>query len=273
MGNPVIATPVLSDAAVLTASSAPATLPVTNLQTQPPSEAWRGLDTAASFIEADLGAAQPVNLVALLHTNLGSAGTWRIRAAASQAALTAAPVYDSTVIAAWPTSGLETWPLVNAVLWLGSSPQTLRWWRIDLADAANPDGFLSAGRLFIADAWQPSRNLAYGWSIRWIDPSEVTRSLGGQAFPVARTPWRVFTFSLPIVATSQQAAEDELYGNAFELGRLRGISGDVFAIRDPDNTDQLQRQGMHALMTDLRPIVNDAFNLFTTRFAFEELLP
>lgn len=273
MGNPVIATPALSDAATLTASSAPATLPVSNLQGEQPGVVWRALDPAASWVEVDLGAASAINLVALLHHNLGSAATWRIRAAATQGDLTAAPGYDSTAITAWPTAGLEDWGTVNSVLWLAAAPQSFRWWRIDLADAANPAGFLEAGRLYIADAWQPSRNLEYGWSTAWQDPSEFALALGGQEYAVERRRRRLIQFTIPIVAESQAAAEAEAYGKAFELQRLRGLSGDVLAIRDPDNAAQLQRQTIYGRMAELRPIVNTAFNIFTTRFAFREMLP
>ncbi len=274
MGNPVIATPEIGDAAVLTASSAPEGLPVGNLQTRQPGQVWRAQDPAASWVEADLGSAATLNLVALLHHNLTGAGTWRIRAAATQANLTAAPGYESGVVTAWPTTGLDDWETVNSILWLGDAgAQTFRWWRVDLADAANPAGFLEAGRLYLANAWQPSRNLDYGWSTAWLDPTELNLALGGQEYDIGRRRRREITFAIPIVANSQAEAEAEAYDQPFEIQRRRGRSGDVLAIRDPDNADQLQRQTIYGRMAELRPIVNTAFKSFTTRFAFRETLP
>lgn len=185
--------------------------------------------------------------------------------------------YDSGSMLAWASNDSEGWDTRSSILWLGGSAglgaQVFRYWRVDTADPANPAGYIEAGRLYLSNAWQPSRNLEYGWSTAWLDPTEITAALGGQEYDIGRRRRRQITFSVPIVANSQAEAEAEAYSKAFELQRLRGLSGDVLGIRDPDNFDQLQRQMVYGRFAELRPIVNSAFKTFTTRFAFREMLP
>ena len=68
MGNLILATPILSDAATITAGTETAAGPVTNLQKMQPTDLWEAATTAA-YCEIDLGAVTAFNLVALLATN------------------------------------------------------------------------------------------------------------------------------------------------------------------------------------------------------------
>ena len=264
MGRIVIAEPSLSDAAVLRSVAGADALPVGNLQAQQPSDVWRTTAVAGDAIEADLGAAADVNLVALLYTNAGSAATWRIRAAAAQPDLVAAPGYDSGTLPVWPTTGLETWAFVHGIRWLSAAAQTFRWWRVDFADLNNPAGYLQAGRLFITKAWQPTRNRRRGLSIAFEDLSPRERARGGQVYPLALPRRRVLQFVLHFLE------EQEMFDNAFEIDRLRGRSGDLLVIPDPDKPDQIQRQAVYGLQAELPPIVDPAFNVFEKPYVIEE---
>lgn len=270
--NIVIATPVLSDAAVLTAGSEAADMPAANLLTQQPIDVWRATDLANAYLVADLGAAAAINLVALLYTNASSAAQWRVRAAASEADLTAAPGYDSGLVDMWPHAGLETWDWTHAFRWLGVAgatpgPQTFRWWRIDVADPGNAAGYVQAGRLYLAAAWQPTRNLLYGWSVGFIDFSAKVRAAGGQILPGSRPLHRVARFAL------RCDSESEMYDNAFEIDRRRGTSGDVLVLRDPATPSRLMKQSVYGTLSSLEPIVNARFNVFEKPYEIEEMIP
>jgi len=166
----------------------------------------------------------------------------------------------------WPTTGLETWPFIHALRWLGASPQTRRWWRIDATDPTNPGGFFQAGRLYLANAWQPTRNLQYGWSLGWETNEAAARARGGALYPESGAAWRVIDFELGF------ADEAEMYANAFALQRRRATSRDVLAIRDPDALARLQDQTVYGLMEELPPIVQRRFKDFRTRFRITEQL-
>lgn len=261
-----IATPRLSDAATLTSGGTiAASLPLANLQAMQPGKVCRFTDLSGMHIVADLGAAQEVNQVWLGYTNATSAATWRVRGATSEANLTASPGYDSGSADIWPVSGLDDWDTVNGLRWL-STAQTYRWWRIDIADAANPDGYFDIGRLYIAKAWQAG-GIQFGWSLGWLDDSEIERARGGQMHPVERPRRRELSFTL------HGKSEAQMYGDAFAIQRLRGRSRDVLVVRDPMQTTWLQHQTLYGLMTELRPIVNSTYKVFRQPYRVEELIP
>lgn len=96
MGKTLVAAPLLPISAI-TANHAAAGYPVTNLR----SPQVRGGDRAHSGnlglwrVDADLGAVIPWNLLGLIYTNATEQAGIRWRAAATQAALDTAPVYDT----------------------------------------------------------------------------------------------------------------------------------------------------------------------------------
>lgn len=269
--NVLIASPALSDAALLSAAIDVSSMPPSNLLTMQPYEVWRTLTPAAASLVFDLQSAQTINLVALLFTNASATATWRIRGATSEANLTAAPGYDSGALTIWPVgvpgAGLSIRRTVDAIKFLaaagGPGAQTFRWWRIDIADAANPSGWFQAGRVYIAAANQPQRNLAYGWGIRPVAPALRRRSAGGQLHVVSGARGgRVLRFEL------RWMTEAEAMGWLFDLAQQRGSSRDVLAIRDPDRPELFAVQAVYGLMGEpdetrhiAHPIYGRAFEI------------
>src|SRR5690606_12075449 len=95
MGNIVIATPVLSDAATITTPDTVASsLPLANLQDYRPSRVARWIDTAATLV-VDLGANYAITTAALLGISGTETITGRLRLAANEGDLTAAPLLDT----------------------------------------------------------------------------------------------------------------------------------------------------------------------------------
>lgn len=277
MQNMILATPILSDAAVLTTSTAPATLPAANLQKMKIGQLWRSLDASAAFVVADLGTAKAINLIALLGHSGSSRSYARIRAAATEADLTAAPAYDSGDMpfrshqagfdATWASGvtdeeegALET---NHFMKWFGQSVQTYRWWRVDIVDPNSV--YLDVGRLYISKAWQPETNYNYGASEGRIDPSRQGRTAGGQVQSVERPSYRFTEFTL------SYASKDEMYKSAFDIERLRGTTRDVLLIPDPEDTAHLQRRILYGTMKGLQPIINSNFSIYDKSYRIEEI--
>lgn len=269
----VIATPKLSDAGTITAGSEAAAMPASNLLRQQPGDRWRAEDLSSAWLQLDLGSATAINLIWLGYTNASSAATWRIRAASTEAGLTGgSPGYDSGALDHWPTTGLDDWlstypGFTHAYKWLGTSAQTFRYWRIDISDSANADGYYQAGRLYLANAWQPTRNIAYGWNVGWADPSDTVRAASGAGFSNRLRRYRELRFSLPFLS------EDEMYSNAAAIDRLRGASGDMLVIPKPETPARFMDQAIYGLSRDLRPIVQARTSIFQKPYLIEELLP
>lgn len=277
----ILATPILSDAATVTGSPSAGSLPVTNLQVQDPKQVWRATDATAAYVEIDLGAAYAIDLIGLLSHNASYSASCRVRAATSQPNLTASPGYDSGLLparshqsgydAAWlagvsdPTYGALD--KNHFIKWLSSSPQTYRWWRLDINDPSSSGGYFDAGRLYISNAWQPATNIDYGIAEGIVDNSRKNRSRSGVMTSVELTKFRYAEFNLSF------ASETEMFDNAFEIERLRGRTKDILFMPDPTMTNNLQRRTIHGLMENLQPIVNANFALFQKSFRIEELVP
>lgn len=275
----IIATPEISNLATITAGSESGTMTATNLLTDQPSEVWRAPDLESAYVELDLLSSTAINLLWIGYTNCSPDATMRWRAAATQGDLTADPAYDSGAINVWPHAAIETdWDYMHGLHWLGASgAQTYRWWRLDLADPA-PRGpkqngaftaasYLQAGRIILAKAWQPPRNLRYGWGNGWLDPSPSQESAAGQTYSDELARKRRMTFTL------QAETEDELYENAFQIDRRFGASRGFLVSRDPSNARRLMDQTIYGRNTDVsEPIVNHNFKIYAKRYGLTELL-
>ncbi len=264
MGNIIIATPELSDAAVLTAGNAAAPMPVTNLQKMQPGLRWGTTNLTNIWLLIDLNSAQPINLIALLAHNASGGATWRIRAANVLGDVTASPAYDATTTM-WSSGALINYESRPSIRWLQNS-LSYRYWRIDISDPTNPDGVFRAGRLYLSQAWQPSRNLNYDWEMVFVDDSQRQVSLGGQVYIDRRGIRRRLHFTLP------NLPESEAFEKAFEIDRQRGASRDMLVAVDPDDLNHLHRQAVYGLAAEIGAVKNTAFNLYEKTYSVEELI-
>lgn len=258
MARILIATTEKSDAGTLTGGGSLAeSLPITNLQTQQPGEVARWLSLSGMSLVLDLLEAAAINLVALLAHNGTADATWQIRAAAAAGDLVSAPGYDSGVVSMWTAAGRppgyagEKLPSLHYL----AAAQTFRYWRIDMADAANPAGYFEAGRLVIDAAWAPARNLRHEWEIGHIDPSESERAARGHLWPGPDSNTaREWDFAI------RGLSEDDVFAGGYEIARKRGARKDVLAARNPELTTHLHRNTVYGLLSPpgkIRRIAHD----------------
>lgn len=266
MGNLVFATQDAMTGAAITAGPYAATGGPANLIRPEPSDALVLTDPAQAYAVVHMPAAPPVRLVAPLYVSGGRPTHWRYRAADTEAGLTAAPAVDSGSIAFASGAtglrhrggGLHAWALLDAAA-------AHAWWRVDLTGASAP---IVWGQLVLADPWQLARNIAYGWSMGLIDPSRKPRAVQGQVEPLNRSRYMGGEFSVDF------ASEAEMWGDGFDLDQVCGTTTPALVIRDPDLIgDTAQRQAIWGLFSELSPIANPVFDLYSKRWRIEELLP
>jgi hypothetical protein len=267
MAKPIIALPTLADGATITHNSEVATYEAENVQTMALSEKWRTTGDTAEYIDFDLGAAAAITVVAALGTNLTSAATWRIRGATSQGNLTSAPGYDSDPSAAgvlaWAQTGIGDWVEPAAIAYIAAAPN-YQWWRIDFADAANPDTYIEVGRVYLSAEAGLGQGFSLGAGARWTNPSTITRTPGGQAWINDRESWRVFDGSLPLLT------EAEALQTMADLQRARAGRKDVLLLIDPESS-YLMEHTIYGIITDARAVIKAAPGIFQTRFRVEEI--
>ena len=252
-----------ADSASLSVDRELASLPGSNTQNAHLASRWDpgGLYTTTA-IYWDLGAAQACDTLALLGTTL-DVDSWVIICAA-----------NSSPAGSWGEFGFE-----SADYYLSTNPSGLvdgygacyvqfpslarRYWAV-----AVRNGDASAwqlGRVFLGPTWEPSVDMQLPWQISSVDPSEISRSHGGQVYAEERPQQRVLQFALGFMS------ETEMFSNAFALTRAQGIVGDVLAIPDPDS-DYIVQQSVWGRLAQAEPMVNDRLNLYRTRYTIEERL-
>ncbi|MEN8721875.1 MAG: hypothetical protein ABF335_03200 [Alphaproteobacteria bacterium] len=257
--NVIFAHPNHADMASLSGGDWRARLPRCNLASRFLGEVARtnGLDPAAMLVDADLGASKTIRVVALLAHNGSATGGARIIASDEDDFSTVK--YDSGDTDLWPTvftPGTVEWEADS--FWLGVPEAAIRdaypalfihilpegvvarYWRVEITDDANPDGYFEAGRLILSPGWQPLLNYSIDWRMGIVDPSNASESLGGAKHFELRPSFRVARISLDHM-TAQEGWE-----RAFDLTQVLGRVGEVFVVLDPEDARNLQRQSLLA---------------------------
>jgi len=97
---------------------------------------------------------------------------------------------------------------------------------IAISDAANPDGFIAIGRVFVGPAWKPATCTDWNRALGLVSATEVAESLNGVEFfnrrPVRRS-WRGHWSWL---------TEQEAYDGIFAIQRSHDIADEVVLIDD-----------------------------------------
>ncbi len=283
MANVTLAYRNQADAGTYSGGSWAAGLPLTNFQDQQPTKKARSSDAAAAStkFDIDLGSAKVVALVALIHHNMSQAAQWRVRV--SDDAAFATSISDSGTVDVWPDAeafGVLQWGEFN---WNGKLDATEaadfgpiafyyipatafgRYIRVEITDTGNADGYVEAGRVFAGPVFQPAKNLAYGWNITFIDNSVKSISRGGQTYVDVLQKRR--RLEIPL----HSLTENEAFAQANNMARLQGLSGDILASIDLEDTTHFIRQSVYGLLAEINPISQTGPETFEQNIVIEEL--
>lgn len=137
-----------------------------------------------------------------------------------------------------------TWPHI----YVPATPVSARYWRVEINDTANPDGYVDIGRLVLSSGWQSSINFVPGATLGWITSSTRTETDGGAAYHNAKPARRVFA------CTIENMDEDEAMVHPFELARYLGTDKQVMFVYNPADTYHLQRRSFLATLEKLSPL-------------------
>lgn len=287
MSRILIGWPLASDNATLSGGSWVAGLPLANLQSPRLGIVARSTndDNASTVVNVDFGAAQAVSVAAVVAHNMRSAAQWRIRGSAASDMSSA--VYDSGWIDVWP----EQWPAnllpsghpnaATRVLTDGQidalrpkrdavhalpSEVTARYWRVELDDDANADGYVEIGRLVLAPRFQPSINYAVGAEFGFLDNTNVGRSLSGARYYDVRARARTLAVQFQNLPTNEAVAVLR------DLHEEIGQSGQVYVVSDPADTWNLQRRSFLANVRQLSAVAYSAAFYSTVPVVFDEVI-
>lgn len=285
MANALIAFQNRIDEAALSAGSWSAGLPLNNLKTRVLSQVARSTDAANASTKFRMVFAKPrkVQILALCRHNFSLDATYRIRAY-SDAGFTAL-AYDSGVLPVWSavyvTEDLE-WEDDN--YWSGTITDEERqgffwnllhlledmvyvqYWQVEIFDDANAAGWVSIGRVFVAQGWTPVTNMSWGASLGYDSRSKVSEAYDGTEYYEEKTAARIAKFSLGFMNL------DEAMTKALDIQRLSDITKEVFYVYDQADTLHLLRRSFLGRLRELTPVEQPYGSKFGTAFEIKELL-
>ncbi len=222
-----------ADTATLSSSDFAASLPVTNLQAEGRGKVARTSNaTGTKTINGNLAAAASINAVVLYRHNLTASATWRLQlySAANQTT----QVYDSSAVTPGPAASVFSgWGWSFSVLYFTTVSSVLSF-RVELADATNPAGYLEAKRLVLGQYIEPAVNADYGLGLYWEDLSEARRTLGGSVRTDPRAVYRVMSGSLSALTEAERAS-------FMDAVRYAGKQREIFVAGFPGVTGAQER--------------------------------
>lgn len=240
-----------------------------NLAFAPLAQRWVSISLSAVDCRFTFQAYGTVAALVLAHHNLTLSA--QVRLQASNVAGFGSLVYDSGWLNAYPTGTTDAsragqrqhfWHVLTAAT-------SATYWRLQITDAANPDGYIAVGRLMMAaGAWQPSINMQAGASIGWENGQEVQQALTGAEWFVDKEARKVARFTIAYLPT------DEALRNPFTMGRLASTyRRELLFIYDSADGEHSQRRQIWGRLRTLGPLEEPYVNGLSAAFEVSELLP
>lgn len=257
--NMIIGTPNWYDRVQWSAGSAAPDYPAASLAALPLSYLWRsGADTTATHLAGVLDKPRRVRLVALVNHNLSPTARVRVRFYGDVAG--SLLQWDSGAAEAWPpvcrTRDLDwndpNWwsgrydteeivAMIGATVVRADREYVPALVRIDLADPANPEGFLQAGFVDLAGELQLPVNFGVGARAGHDVLDDVSRSRSGVLQGVAGARLRSFRGQI------QYGERAGLRAGLGEFLRRHGKTRPFFVIPEPGNLLELPRTSFLAV--------------------------
>lgn len=184
----------------------------------------------------------------------------------------AAPFGTIPFGAAWWYAGIRPWPnperMAHFQIVLPESTGG-QFWRIEISDEVNPDGFIDIGRLFMAGdgVWIPQFNYEpenNQFGIR--DNSLKSSTLAGGMRIWRRVNPRYFSFSV------KHQDDANVFGPSWRLMDWAGYDREVFVIPQPSDTDHLQQRSFFARISQASPLVQAVCQRGHIAFELSEII-
>lgn len=128
-----------------------------------PDRQWRSQGSALESITVDLGQVRQVEALVLGHHNLGAQASVNILANDQDQ---------------WSTPAFSLAPVVSSPHLVCFPQASHRYWRLELSDPANPEGYLRAAQLFLGRYLEPAVNFIYGSERSTVYNRRETTSAG-----------------------------------------------------------------------------------------------
>lgn len=285
-GKVTLCYPNYTDESTLVGGSWESTLPLENLQTPYFSEVARTTDTdnSSTKFQMTLGRFRPIHMIALANHNLSAAAEWRIKLYNQQGDLL---FHDSGVLSVWPqvyaTSELE-WEYDN--FWLGTIEESDResftslatyffpesyvatYVEVEIFNEGNPDGYVSIGRLMVADAWQSERTASFGIQYSYDIGTTFDTAIDEVMTEYAdvKTPKRTVQFDLATLT------QEEGFSKMLGLNRQQGLHGEVLYTEFAEMDNTTFAKTFIARQQSVSGLSHPYYRNYSTQMSLKEIL-
>lgn len=254
MSNLILARP-LSDTATVTGTAGQGDFVIGNLLKRELSDFYR--TSLVSEINIDFGAATEIDFVSLIgHTGQG---TVTVKAGSTDT------VSDYTSGSLNLITGTD-YGFDKNVFCAVITAQTYRYWKLEIDDTGNADGYIDIGRLYLANKFQPTVNISYGLSEGYLDQSRKKRKISGGTSSVIRTPLKTIEFSFDF------GSQAEMFSELRDFDLYRGIARDICVVSDNDDTTYFQKRFVYGTIDELNPIVIPAVSIYRKDYSVTEII-
>jgi hypothetical protein len=238
------------DIGTLTALTEETNFPASNTRHRWHKKTWRSTAVdVAQWLKVDRGRSLPgMRAFINRNNNFSSGATIKIQGNASD--VWTSPAYNQTL-------GYNTHTIAHIL----RDNQELQWWKHEITDTGNPDGYLEAGRIFLGPIWEPERNFAPGGGQKSRnDGSILSSSEGGQISSIELDKFSPYEYIFESVMIEDKANFDALFE---AMGHAKGWFF-IPDLRDPGDAIYVR----FAAPLSFTP---ESGNLFTVQISLEEL--
>jgi len=240
--------PRVTDAFTLSGGNWLATYPLLQLQTLPLSYVARTFDatTPSTIIIATASSPQLCSVVSLAGHNLSQSATIVVETWTDVAGTLGHTTSGSMNVWAAGYTSAELAGAVWTWFYRFSDPTaaTVGMIKLSITDTGNTAGYIQAGFLEIADAFEPSPTFEFGGQYGFDWASITTKAIGGAAYVDVRPHPRVLKINFPLV--SRDNSMDKFH----EMKRQLRSDTPVLVVPLPTETSHLLRTVMLARQID-----------------------
>lgn len=258
--------------------------PLTNIQTLRLAQRARSLNAtnSSTIINIEFDKDQLIEVFSLNAHNISAYGDVRIFAGSAPGLN---DLYDSGKVEVWPpmysTLSLH-WKDYH--FWSGKIDEEMRkeyqrnfihilkdsvktkYFRIEIFDQNNTDGYVEIGRIFAGRVFEPQFNVIYGAQLAWEDSSKIDQSLIGVEYASVTPMVRVANVNYDY--SFRREALEGLY----EIQRQSGTTQEVLFIGNSDDLGQMVRLSFLGRFRRIEPLKWHFMDLHSTGFEIKEIL-
>lgn len=208
----------LIDTATLTTNNGNPNYPLSSIQQIHLTEAFRFGTIDGGYIDIDLGSAKAVSSIGIIG-NLTASATITIKGNTTES--WASPAISESVIA-YDRNLIEYF-----------TEASYRYWRLEIADSSNPDGYIEIGRVFIG-TYAQLPGIRPEMSLAREDLSTREFSPTGQPFSVVRPQRISFNVDFPSITESErQDILDAFKANGIHTPMVIAVWEESFDVQEP----------------------------------------